>query len=366
MGMLSDGRYRLRALFRREAVESELNDELRFHFDNEVAKLQQRGLTPDEARRQARLVFGGHAQITEDCREARGTSLLESVFADVRHAARGLRKNPAFTAVAAFTLALGIGAGTAAFSLVDAVLLQPLPYPHARRAVMVWLESPPGSYYGNLDMPWAAQDFQMYAGMQKSFTALGAFRKKTFNLTGAGEPQLEEGVEVSGGFFPALGAPPLLGRTITAQDDQPGHDNVAVLSAWLWQTRYAGDRAIVGRTIDANGSPVTVIGVMPSSFAFPDGAGTPAGLDLPHRTAMWTPLALPLGARGSNDMGLVGELKPAVTPAQLNDDLAAFNRRFAEVYPQAKGFWTRAVPLPEQAVTETRRPLLLWMGAVLV
>ena len=364
--MLSDLRFRVRALFRREAVEAELDDELRFHFEEEVEKLERRGMSPEEARRQARLAFGGSAQVAEDCRDARGTSLVENTAQDVRYALRVLRKNPGFTAVAALTLALGIGASTAAFSLVDAVLLQPLPYPNARRAVMVWLESPPGSYYGNIDNPWAAQQFLIYAGMQKAFAQLGVFRKKTFNLTGAGEPELEEGVEVSGGFFSALGAGPVLGRAITAEDDQPGHEKVAVLSQWLWRTRYSGDRGIVGKTIDVNGSPLTVIGVMPASFVFPNGAGTPAGLDVPRRTAMWVPMALPPGARGSNDMGLVGELKAGVSQAQLDDDLLAFDRRFAEMYPQAKGFWTRAVPLADQAVTETRRPLLLWMGAVLV
>ncbi|MGC2583205.1 MAG: permease prefix domain 1-containing protein, partial [Acidobacteriaceae bacterium] len=213
--MLSDLRFRVRALFRREAVEAELDDELRFHFEEEVEKLERRGMSPEEARRQARLAFGGSAQVAEDCRDARGTSLVENTAQDVRYALRVLRKNPGFTAVAALTLALGIGASTAAFSLVDAVLLQPLPYPNARRAVMVWLESPPGSYYGNIDNPWAAQQFLIYAGMQKAFAQLGVFRKKTFNLTGAGEPELEEGVEVSGGFFSALGAGPVLGRAIT-------------------------------------------------------------------------------------------------------------------------------------------------------
>ncbi len=366
MSMVSELRIRLRALFHRQAVESELSDELRFHFDKEVAKLERRGLSPDEARRQARLAFGGQEQVSEDCREARGTSLLENTAQDVRYALRVLRKNPGFTAIAALTLALGIGATTAAFSLVDAVLLQPLPYPHARHAAILWRESPIGSFYGNVDMPWSAQEFHIYAPIQTSFDVIGVFRKKTFNLTGTGEPTLEEGVEVSAGFFPALGASPLLGRTVTALDDQPGHEHVAVLSEWLWQSRYHGDRAIVGKTIDVNGSPMTVIGVMPARFAFPDGAGMPPGLDLPHRTAMWVPMALKPAATGSNDMGLVGELKPGITQAQLTQDLQRFDARFVEQYPRGKGVWTRGVPLTAQAVSDTRRPLLLWTGAVLV
>jgi len=364
--MLSDLRYRVRALFRREAVETELDEELRFHLEKEVEKLERRGVAPEEARRQARMAFGGASQVAEDCREARGTTLVENMAQDVRYALRQLRANPGFAVVAVLTLALGIGASTAAFSLVDAVLLQPLPYPNARHAVMVWLESPPGSYYGNVDNPWSAQQFLLYSRMQKAFEELGAFRKKTFNLTGTGAPELQEGVEVSGGFFAALGSAPLLGRTVTPVDDAPGHERVAVLSEWLWRARYGGDRGIVGKTIDVNGSPMTVIGVMPASFAFPDGADMSVGLDVPRRTALWVPMALPAGARGSNDTGLVGELKPGVSQAQLSEDLAAFDQRYAEQYPQAKGFWTRAVPLAQQAVTDTRKPLLLWMGAVLV
>lgn len=364
--MLNDLRYRLHALSRRDRMEAELDEELRFHVECETEKYCRAGMSEEEAQRRARIAFGGHEQMKEDVREARGTSLLEQSWQDARYALRKLRKNPGFTTVAALTLALGIGASTAAFSLADAVLLQPLPYSHASRDVMVWGETPVGSFYGNVDLPFAAQEYQLYAGMQQAFQTIGVFRKKSFNLTGTSEPELQEGVEVSAGFFPALGGSAQLGRTITAQDDQAGHEHVAVLSHWLWQTHYHGDRNIVGKTVDVNGSPTTIIGVMPVSFVFPDGAGMPAGLDLPRRTAMWVPIALPPGAVGSNDMGLIGELKAGVTWAQLKQDLARYDARFIEQHPRAKGYWSRAVPLTEQAVTDTRLPLLLWMGAVLV
>ena len=345
-------------------MEVELDEELRFHEEREMEKLRRAGLGEQEARRRRRLVFGGQEQMKEDCREARGTGLMEQSWQDARYALRMLRKNPGFAAIAVLTLALGIGASTAVFSLVDAVLLKPLPYANAGRAVMVWGESPVGSYYGNIDLPFAAQEYLLLAGLQKSLSNMGVFRKKSFNLTGAGEPQLEEGVEVSGGFFPALGATPMLGRMIGADDDRPGHERVAVLSEWLWQTRFHGDRGVIGRTIDVNGYPYTVVGVMPARFAFPDGVNMPPGMDVPKRTALWVPMALPAGARGSNDMGLVGELKPGMGMAQVDEDLRGYERRFIEQYPQAKGYWARAVPLAQQAVVETRRPLLLWMGAV--
>jgi predicted permease len=366
MTLMNDWMYRVRALFGRERMEAELDEELRSHLEHEVEKLRRAGVSEEEARRRARVAFGGHEQLKEDCREARGTSLLEQSWQDTRYAVRMLRKNPGFTVVAVLTLALGIGASTAVFSLVDAVLLQPLPYGNANRAVMVWGESPVGSYYGNIDLPFSAQEYLLLAEVQKSLSNVGVFRKKSFNLTGAGEPQLEEGVEVSGGFFAALGGSPVLGRTITGDDDRAGHERVAVLSEWLWQTRFHGDRGVIGRTIDVNGYPYTVIGVMPARFAFPDGVNMTPGMDLPKRTAMWVPMALAAGSRGSNDMGVVGELRPGMGMAQVSEDLRAYGKRFIEQYPQAKGYWARAVPLAQQAVTETRRPLLLWMGAVCV
>ncbi len=364
--ILSDLSYRLRALFRRRRMEEELDEELRFHVAREAEKYRIAGMSENEAQRRARMVFGGHEQIKENVREARGTSLLEQLGQDVYFAARMLTKNPGFTTTAVLTLALGIGASAAAFSLVDAVLLKSLPYANAARAVMIWGESPTGSYYGNIDMPVSAQEYNLLRQTETVFQSLGAFRKKAFNLTGAGAPELQEGVEVSAGFFPALSESALLGRTITAQDDQAGHEHVAVLSEWLWRSRYQGDRGIVGKTIHVNGSAATIVGVMPASFVFPDGAGMPAGLDVPRRTALWMPMALSPGARGSNDMGLVAALKPGVTPAQLSADMARFDQRFIEQYPQAKGYWNRTVPLTAQAVADARRPLLLWMGAVLV
>lgn len=364
--MLNDLLYRLRALFHGRRMDAELDEELRFHVEREARKYQGAGMCEEEAQRRARLAFGGHEQIKEDVHLARGTSWVEQAWHDTRYAMRLLGKNPGFTAIAVVTLALGIGASSAAFSLVDVVLLKPLPYPNAERAIMLWGEAPVGSYYGNVDMPFSAQEFNLLKQTETVFRNFGVFRKKAFNLTGTGLPELQEGIEVSAGFFPALGESAMLGRTITAQDDQPGHEHVAVLSDWLWRSRYQADPAILGKTIHINGYATTVIGIMPASFAFPDGAGMPVGLDVPRRTALWVPIALPPGAHGSNDMGLIGELKPGVTQTQLSADLARFRQRYIELYPQARGYWNRAVPLTAQAVTDTRRPLLLWMSAVLV
>jgi len=151
--MLNDLRFRLRALFRRRAMETELDQELRFHFENEVEKHKRAGATQQEVLRRARLAFGGHDQIKEDCREARGTSLLETSLQDVRYSARVLSRNPGFSIIAALTLALGIGATTAIFSLMDTILLKPLPYPKASRVAMVWRSNPLPSISGNPRSP---------------------------------------------------------------------------------------------------------------------------------------------------------------------------------------------------------------------
>ncbi|HEX4309241.1 MAG TPA: permease prefix domain 1-containing protein [Acidobacteriaceae bacterium] len=186
MTLMDDLRYRVRALFGREQMEAELDEELRFHVEHEVEKLRRAGMSEEEARRRARLSFGGQEQMKENCREARGTGLLEQSWQDARYAVRMLRKNPGFATIAVLTLTLGIGASTAVFSLVDAVLLKPLPYGNAERAVMVWGESPVGSYYGNIDLPFSAQEYLLLAEVQKSLSNVGVFRKKSFNLTGGG------------------------------------------------------------------------------------------------------------------------------------------------------------------------------------
>jgi predicted permease len=361
--MLNDLRFRLRALFRRNAVEAELNEELVFHFEHEVEKNKRLGMTSKEATRRARLAFGGQEQVKEDCREARGTSLVETTIQDVRYSVRAMRKNPGFFAIAGLTLALGIGASTAVFSLVNTILLKPLPYPNADRVMMLWREGP---LAGVGDMPFAPGEYSILARAQTSFQKLGAFKKDSFNLTGASTPELLEGVRATAGFFPALGVSPLLGRTFTPDEDQPGHEHVAVLSNRLWRSRFGGDAGIVGKTLDLNGYPYTVIGVMPASFTFPNQEGIPPILDLPKETQLWVPMALPASPRGANELGVIGQLKTDSSTGRLEQDLKVFERRLEEQLPQEKNWFTRAVSLTQQSETDARRPLLLLLGAVSV
>jgi putative ABC transport system permease protein len=364
--MLNDLFFRLRALFRRRDVEQELDQELRFHFENEVEKHKRAGATEEEATRLARLSFGGQDQIKEDCREARGTSLLEASLQDVRYSLRLLCKNPSFSIIAALTLALGIGPTTAIFSLVDTILLKPLPYPNAGRVAMLWRSAPLPLLAGNDNLPWDSQDFRLLTERSTVFQNLGAFRKDSFNLTGVPDPELLEGVRASAGFFPALGAPPILGRTFTAQDDQPGHDHVVVLGNRLWKSRFGGNPRVVGSNIELNGYQYRVIGIMPGDFAFPRTEGMPRLLGLPKETQLWVPLALTPGPQGSAELGVIAEPRPGISPAQVRQEMDTFDQGLAAQFFRDKAWFSRIVPLAQQTVTGTRRPLLLLLGAVLV
>lgn len=361
--MVSDLRFRFRALLRRDAMEAELDEELRFHIEHEIEKYRRVGMSADEAKRRVRQVFGGQDQVKEDCRDARGTGLLETTLQDVRYCLRAMRNNPGFFAIAALTLALGIGASTAVFSLVNTILLKPLPYPNASRVVMLWRKGPIADVE---DFPWSPLEYSILArGGSGTFQKVAAFKKDSVNLTGTGNPELLEGVRASASFFSTLGITPVVGRTFTAEEDQPGHDHVAVLSYRLWRSRFGGDAGIIGKPVDLNGSPYSVIGVMPAQFTFPSPEGIPPSLDLPKETQLWLPLALrdaPPG--GPSEMGVIGLLPADTSSARVEQQMVLFERTLRGQIPQLNGWSTRVVPLTQQTRMDARRPLLLLLGAV--
>jgi predicted permease len=365
--MLADVRLRLRALFRRSEVDAELEEEINFHQENEAEKWRRSGMSADAAKRQAHLSFGGGQQIREDCRDARGVAFFEVLFQDARYGARILRKTRSFFVISCLTLAIGIGASVAVFSLVNTVLLKPLPYPNADRVVMPWRVGPIGGFFsGTDDFPWSPVEFTLLARTSTIFKNLGAFKKESFNLTGSGTPELLEGVGVSAGFFPTLGSSPLIGRTFTSEEDHPGHEYVAILSAQLWLSEFHADPGIIGHIVELNGHPYTIIGVMPPTFRFPNPQGMPTSLDLPRETQLWIPLALPEDPRGANELGVVVELEPHIGSAQIQHEMESFEKQFEEQYPQQKGWSTKLVSLSQQTVSDTRQPLLLFLGAVSV
>ncbi len=319
------------ALFHRSLVEKEIEEELRAHIQDRANDLERSGVPRAEAERRARLEFGGYQKFKEEIREAQGTHFLEALIQDLRYALRMLRKSPGFTAVAVLTLALGIGTNTAIFSIVDAVLLRPLPFKDPSKLVMLneSLKS-----LGYPEVPASPPDIAVIERTQRSFTSLGAFQNKDFDFSGGGEPERVTAASVSASIFPMLGVQPLLGRTYTEQEDKPG-THVAVLSYGLWQHRYAGRANIVGQIIDLDRIPYTVIGVMPKTFQFPlpgpKHNNEPAKLWVPRA---FTPDELQGWGDGYNN-GVLARLKPGVTFNQAQADAALVTAEIKRVYPPA-------------------------------
>ncbi|MFZ0924476.1 MAG: ABC transporter permease, partial [Candidatus Acidiferrales bacterium] len=255
---------------------------------------------------------------------------MNTLLQDLRYALRMLLKSPGFAAVAVLTLALGIGANAAIFSIVDAVLLRPLPFKNPSRLVMLW-EGLPEIGYPKIE--GSAPDIVLYEREQKSFDAVGAFQNKDFDISGgSGEPERITASRVSASTFPLLGVSPLLGRTYTRAEDE-SRAKVVVLSYVLWQRRYAGDRGILGRTVDLDREPYTVLGVMPRNFVFP--VRGPEGSDRPAE--VWVPISFTqteLTAWGMYfNNNLLCRLKPGVTIAQAQAEANLIAGRLMQAYP---------------------------------
>src|SRR5690348_1488625 len=266
--------HRLRSFFHRRRLDRELDAELRSHLEMAVERNLRQGMSPEQARREALLDFGGLEQTKEVYRERRGLPFLETLLQDLRFAFRILRKSPGFTAVAVLTLALGMGATTTIIFVVNSVLLRPLPYTNSDRLLRVQ-ETHPADPGANLTYA-TFLDLQREA---RTMENVAAYREWIFNVTGGSEPTQIAGALVSANFFAALGSTPTLGRTILAEDDQPGGDNhVVVLSYALWQSRFGSDSNILGQKLMVNAEPFTVIGVMPPGF------------DFPAQSELWCPL----------------------------------------------------------------------------
>jgi putative ABC transport system permease protein len=282
---------------------------------------------------------------------------------DLRYALRTLVKQPAFTLVALLTLALGIGANTAIFGIVNAVLLRPLPYSQPDRVVMLW------SHWTNWTRTWVSQpelvDYQQQA---RSLEHVAAFSATSFNLTGAGEPLRVRAAQVQPQIFAALGAQPVAGRVFTPDEGQPGHERVVMLTEGLWRSQFGSDPAIVGRTIQLDAAGYTVVGVLPARLRLP--------LDYASRTftQVWVPLALgPVDPqeRGDHSLNALGRLRPGVTLAQAQAEIATLTRGFQQRYPQQydREFGLTLVPAPVEVFGDVRPALLvllLAVGAVLL
>ena len=280
---------------------------------------------------------------------------MQTLFQDIRYALRGLLRQPGFTLIAVLSLALGIGANTAMFSLVNAVLLKPLQYSEPDRLVVLW-EANPTLDTGQDDV--AVANFVDWKTQNKVFDEMAALSFRSFNITGDGEPEKVMAYGATANFFPLLGATPALGRNFLPEEDKPGGAKVTILSHGLWERRYGADRGILGRDIILNGEKHTVIGVMPADFRY-----------LYAFTAMWVPAAFTpeeLTKRDGQNLNVLAKLKPGVTAEQAQADIGAITARIAKDNPNdvAPGLTADVVPLREQVTGASRRPLIMLLVAV--
>lgn len=272
---------------------------------------------------------------------------------DLRFALRQLLKNPGFTAVAVFTLALGIGATTAIFSVVNAVLLRPLPYPDPERLVRVHESLPERNV---LRVPVAIPNYLDWRKQNTVLADLAAHQWADLNLTGLGEPRRLHGSRVTANLFTVLGVNPVLGRPFTAEEEVRGRHFVTLLSHSLWMRDFGGDASVLGRALTLDGESYTIIGVMPPELRYPA-----------RNVELWTPAAFfdtERNERGNHSWGVVGRLKPGVTASQAQAELAGIANRIAQADPDARGFSAQVVSLQDDMVGERRRPLMVLLGAV--
>ncbi|HTS66189.1 MAG TPA: ABC transporter permease [Candidatus Acidoferrales bacterium] len=353
--MFSDLLFRLRSLFRSRAVEAELDDELRFHRDRQLEKYLQSGLARDEALRRVRLEFGGLDQVKEDCRDARGVRPLETFLQDLRYALRTLRKSPGFTAVALFTLALGIGANTAIFSVVYGVLIQPLPF-RDPAGLVVLNETTPRVGTVSVSYP----NFLDWRAQSRTFSAMAAVYGLHFNLAGASRPENIGALAVSPDFFSITGVRPVLGRVFTASEEKPGAAPVLLLTHALWQSHFGGDPGILGRAVTLDSRVFTVAGVLPPDFRWTD------RIDVVEPIGVWATGnddATRREERG--DMVVLGRLAPGANFARARSEMEAIAARLAREYPAANDQCGVTLQLLRDAFVGDIRPaILVLLGAV--
>jgi len=335
---------RLRSLFARRRIEHELDEELQFHLDRQVEVNVARGMSPDAARTAALVRLGGVERRKDEVRDARRVAVIENLLRDVRHALRTLRRSPGYTSVALLTLALGLGANTAIFTVVNAVLFRPLAYRDPDQLVV-------------LDGPVAPANFLDWRAGVRAFDGFGAAEYWTPTLTGREAPEQIFALRLTADMLPLLGVAPLLGRVPTADEAHLGHNHVVVLSYNGWKNRYATDRSVLGRTIALNGDAYTIIGIMPPSFAFAPYWITNA--------EMFSPLVLDDRAanRGGQSLRVFGRLRPGATIERAQADLNTVMARLEREYPGTNRSAT-LVPLQEMVVGDVRQALLVLLGAV--
>jgi putative ABC transport system permease protein len=354
---------RFRSLFHRGEVEQELNDELQYHIEQKTEQYIAQGMSAVDARRAALRDMDGLEQHKEECRDMRGVGFIEDFLKDVRFGVRQLRRNPGFTIVAVITLALGIGASTAVFSVIDAVVLRSVPYLHPSRLVSIQMSNPkhPGVTSG-----FSYPNFFDFRRENRVFAHMVTYHDNQFTLTGSGRPLHLDGEVVSWDLFRLLGVGQALGRGFLPAEESAG-THVVVLSHDLWLSRFAGNQNIVGQTAMLDEHRYTIVGVAPRGFTFP-----PADSSI----QLWTTIATDAEAapgyqplteqRGADMLPVIARLKPGVTISQARAELDLIAQALAKEYPDTNSSSTATLVQPEldRLVGSTRRPLMILMGAV--
>ena len=344
---------RLRALFRRESVLRDIEDELRVHVEMEAEANIKRGAPPDEARTAALKSFGSLSRNTERGYDIRGGGWLETIWQDLRYGARMLMKNSGFTLIAIATLALAIGANSAIFSIINAIVLKPLPFGNLDRIVALWEKTPGRGLEHN---EASVANYLDWRAQSNSFENLAIYMYWNANLGGIETPERMRGFHVSPNLLDAVGITVALGRNFRPDEDHPGNNYVVILTHGLWQRRFGGDPNIIGRTINVNDVRRTIIGVMPPDVIFPRGAEILAPLVMTPET---------MSIRGEHEALVVGRLKMGVTIGQAQSDLNAIAGRLERQYPDTNaGRGVGVFPILEDTVREIKSAALMMMAAV--
>jgi putative ABC transport system permease protein len=342
-------------MFRRKRKMSDFSAEIEAHIKLESEDLQQQGLSEQEARAASRRAFGNVMQAEERFYESRGWVWWDQLWLDVRFGLRMLAKNPGFTSIAVLTLALGIGANTTIFSVIEAVLLRPLSYNNADQLVSVastWDRNGVTTPYSS-----SPPDFFDWRDQNQSFSSMFAYHMSERALTGRGDAKRLHIVVATPGMFTTLQAYPIIGREFVAAENRKGTDHLAVLSYGFWQAEFGGLQDAIGKSIDLDSEPYTIIGVMPREFRFP---------------MQGSDLYLPIGfddkvmtQRGAHYLRVLGRLKPEVSVAQANEDLGAIMAQLRRLYPDKDGKWgVRVERWSKTLVGDVRPALLVLSGAV--
>ena len=347
--------HRLAGAFAGRRSEHELAAELDSHLQLHVDDNLRAGMTPDEARRRAMIALGGVESTKEAYRDRRGLPVLESLARDLRYGARTLTRSPGFAFAGILILGLGIGVNSAIFTVVNAVVLRPLPFADSERIVKLWHTPPQTTFAGMKIFSLSPANFIDWEEQSRSFAAMAIYRGGSRTLTGRGDPEALRTVRASSSFLPIFGLAPTLGRGFTTAEDGDGVPATVLLSETLWRSRFGADPAVVGQTLLLDFQPHTVVGVVPN----------PSFLD---EVAIWVPLAwkpTDRAVRDNHNYSAVARLKPGVSVAQAQTDLDTISLRLAAQYPADNKDWgALVVSLQDDLVGEARPALLLLLGAV--